>query len=68
MHLVTLKTQIGFFNMKYIIEYSGGPPDRVWHGQVIVEAEDAAQAIHKVENEMACIPASIDAVNPKDEE
>jgi hypothetical protein len=54
--------------MKYVIEYSGGRPDCVWHGQIIVEAEDAAEAIHKVESDMACIPAHIDSVNPKDDE
>jgi hypothetical protein len=52
----------------YKIEYSGGPADRVWHGEVIVEAEDAAQAIRKIENEICCIPASIYAVNPHDED
>lgn len=54
--------------MKFLIEYSGGPSDRVWHGRVIVEAENAAEAIHKIENEIACIPADIYAVNPHDED
>ncbi len=54
--------------MKFLIEYSGGRPDQVWHGTITIEAEDAAQAIHKIENEIACIPASIYAVNPAEEE
>jgi hypothetical protein len=53
--------------MKYVIKYSGGPADCVWRGTVIVEAENAAQAIHKIENDIACIPASIDAVNPHEQ-
>jgi hypothetical protein len=53
--------------MKYVIKYSGGPAYCVWHGTVIVEAEDAAQAIHKIENDIACIPASIYAVNPQEQ-
>lgn len=54
--------------MKFLIEYSGGRPDQVWHGTITIEAEDAAQAIRKIENEIACIPASIYAVNPAEEE
>lgn len=53
--------------MKYQIEYSGGRGDQTWHGNVIVDADDAAQAIRKIENEIACIPAHIDAVNPLEE-
>lgn len=54
--------------MKFLIEYMGGTPDRYWHGTITIEANDAAQAIRKIENEIACIPASIYAVNPAKEE
>jgi hypothetical protein len=54
--------------MKFLIEYSGGRPNQVWNGTITIEAEDAAQAIRQIENEIACIPASIYAVNPHEEE
>lgn len=54
--------------MKFLIEYMGGAPDRYWHGTITIEANDAAQAIRKIENDIACIPASIYAVNPAKEE
>ena len=54
--------------MRFVIEYSGGRSDQVWHGTITIEAEDAAQAIHKIENEIACIPASIYAVKPAEDQ
>ena len=53
--------------MKYEIEYSGGSTDATWHGTVMVDADDAAQAAERVANDMACIPANVDAINPVDE-
>lgn len=52
--------------MKFLIEYSGGRADATWHGKVIVEADDAAQALRKIEMALDCIPASVDAINPAD--
>jgi hypothetical protein len=53
--------------MKYRIEYSGGAVDNTWHGFAIVEASSLPEAVRKIENQIACTPAHIDAVFPNDD-